>query len=223
MRAHRGFSLIEIALSVLILGILLSSLMVPLVAQVQMRQYDATTRQLEEAREALIGFAAARGRLPRPATSATNGGEVASCATEAACTGFLPWATLGLTKLDPYGKIIRYSVTPAFTSTFTMTTIGTKVIQSRLSGVLTNVATGVPAIVWSHGAANWGTTDTGVAMADNSTTNADEDANNSASMVFICREYSNNASGTGGEFDDVCVVLSVHTLVGRMVSAGKLP
>jgi prepilin-type N-terminal cleavage/methylation domain-containing protein len=71
----RGFSLLEIALALAILAIGLAALAVPLASQVQVRRMDEARRQLAEARDAVLGFAAAHGRMPCPATMATRGHE----------------------------------------------------------------------------------------------------------------------------------------------------
>lgn len=227
-----GFTLIEMAVAVFIIALLLGSILVPLTTQVEQRQISDTQKILDETRDALIGFAVINGRLPRPAASFSNGTErVAACATEADCTGFIPWTVLGTAKLDAWGKIIRYSVTPAYANAaFTLTTAGTKVIQTRLPGppfALANLSTGIPAVVFSHGRSNWGTSDAGVAFPDadvpNTALNVDEDVNVNATTSFIFRSASTNVSGIGGEFDDLFSWVPSTILMNRMIAAGKLP
>src|ERR1035437_9255557 len=88
----RGFTLVELSIVLIIVGLLLSSLMSPMSAQIDQRNYNETQQQINEIREALIGFAVTNGRLPRPATSLADGAEnPAICANDAACTGFVPW------------------------------------------------------------------------------------------------------------------------------------
>ena len=134
-----GFTLVEMAIVLVIIGLLLGGMLMPLSAQMDQRRNSETQKALDEINQALIGFAVANGRFPRPATSATNGAERTTCATEAECAGFIPWATLGVSKLDSWGKIIRYSVTLAFagdvsgTTPFTLTSTGTKTINLETS------------------------------------------------------------------------------------------
>lgn len=220
-----GFTLIELAVVLLILTLLLSSLLVPLSTQVDQSNISTTQKTLEDIKEALVGFAMANGRLPRPAVSATNGAERAVCGSDANCTGFIPWTALGVPKLDAWGKIFHYSVTPAFADApFTLTSSGSKTVQTRdSSGSLVNLATNVPAVVFSSGKKNWGTGDTGNLFADSSTTNADEDSNNAATTTFMSRTITDKTAASGGEFADVVTWLSVNILFNRMVSAGKLP
>ncbi|MGH8639977.1 MAG: type II secretion system protein, partial [Burkholderiales bacterium] len=125
---QRGFTLIELAVVIAVVGLLLGSLMVPLATQVEARQIGEARRILQDAREALNGFAIANGRLPCPASSVSNG--VESPVGGGACTnahdGFLPAATLGIMPadqegfaIDSWGNRIRYAVTNANASAFT--------------------------------------------------------------------------------------------------------
>ena len=222
-----GFTLIEMAIVFLLVTLLLGGMLIPLSTQIEQRRIGETQKALDEIKEALIGYAVVNGRLPRPAQSATNGAERAACgagaAGEANCTGFIPWETLGVRKLDAWGKIVRYSVTPAYAdAAFGFGTAGTKTVQTR-NPALVNLATNAPAVIYSHGNGNWGTGDSGNAFADGSATNADEDSNNGATTSFISRTPTENAAAAGGEFDDVVTWLSPNILFSRMVAAGKLP
>jgi len=132
----RGFTLVEIAIAIFIITLLLGSILVPLTTQVENRNYDNTQRILDQAREALLGFAAANGYFPCPASATSNGQEAVGFNHSAATTcpaavgiagvnnmyyGFLPAATLGFTPVDsngfavdawglsPYNRI-RYAV-----------------------------------------------------------------------------------------------------------------
>jgi len=57
MRQQRGFSLIELAIVLVIVTLLIGGLAVPLSAQIQARRIAETKKTLEEAREAIIGYA----------------------------------------------------------------------------------------------------------------------------------------------------------------------
>ena len=109
-RAIRGFTLLEVLVAMVILAILASGLAIPLAAQLELRRHEATRRQLDEVKEALLGFAAAHGRLPCPASDASRGEESFAAggdSSNGACSnfhdGYLPAATLGLAPLDPEG------------------------------------------------------------------------------------------------------------------------
>jgi prepilin-type N-terminal cleavage/methylation domain-containing protein len=124
---NSGFSLIEVAVVLVIISILLVIVASPLAAQLEARRTEDTRRQLEAINEALIGFAMANGRLPCPSRVVDNGTESlvnplvspvdGICATY---SEFLPAVTLGLTPQDQNGfaidawgisqNRIRYSV-----------------------------------------------------------------------------------------------------------------
>jgi prepilin-type N-terminal cleavage/methylation domain-containing protein len=235
-RAPRGFTLIEMSVVLLIVMLLLGSLLVPLATQVEQRQAAETQKLLQDAKEALIGYAMVNGRLPRPAVSATNGAEKGTaCADAMQCTGFLPWVTLGLPGTDAWADRLRYSVHVQYTSTITFTTptASLKTVKTRDSaGNVVTLAVDVPAVVLSHGANNFGFRDDGLERADSSSTNADEGTNDLAFKCtvatncdddFISRTPSNNTAGTGGEFDDALVWIPTGMLFNRLVAAGRLP
>jgi type II secretory pathway pseudopilin PulG len=118
-----GFSLVEMAMVLLITGILLSGLMVSLGQSTNNARRTTATNQLKIVQEALYGFAQANGRLPCPATNASDGREAVVTVTDGDCTafhGFVPSVTLGLSGnvnnptelllLDAWQNPLRYSV-----------------------------------------------------------------------------------------------------------------
>lgn len=118
----RGFSLVEMAIVLLIIGLLVGGLMGPLGAQMEASRIKDTQNQINNIQDALYGFAAANGRLPCPATIASGGLEDRVPATgqcNAPYTGFVPGSLLGLTPLnvsgfvvDAWGAPIHYAVAP---------------------------------------------------------------------------------------------------------------
>ncbi|NJD33555.1 MAG: type II secretion system protein [Betaproteobacteria bacterium] len=232
--AARGFTLIELAIVMFIVALMLGGMLLPLSAQQDVRARQETEKALSDIRDALTGFAVANGRLPRPAASPTNGAEAGICADDAACNGFVPWAALGSAKLDGWGKLIRYSVTPAFANaTITISTVANRTVQTRDTAGAPVYLVGsascttpnhcAPAVVFSQGKHRWGTTDAGLALTDGSSTNLDEDANEAGPTNYFSRSPSENTATGGGEFDDITLWLSGNTLFNRMVAAGRLP
>jgi prepilin-type N-terminal cleavage/methylation domain-containing protein len=233
----RGFTLIELAVVIAVVGLLLGSIMVPLATQVEARQVGEARRMLRDASEALNGFAIANGRLPCPASSASNGLE--SPVGGGDCThdhnGFLPAATLGLMPtdqdgfaIDPWGNRIRYAVTNSNDSAFTRANgISTQYMVSPPTPDLQVCSTGIGI---SGGKCAAGSASATIAAAvlfslgPNGLaggTGPDEAENQSNDRVFVSRLAGNSASG--GEFDDIVEWLSPHILYNRLVAAGKLP
>lgn len=60
MKRMRGFSLIELAIVLVIVTLLIGGLAVPLTAQIQARRIAETRQTLQEAREAVMGYAMSR-------------------------------------------------------------------------------------------------------------------------------------------------------------------
>lgn len=197
---------------------------------------DKRTRAaLAQAREALIGFAVVNGRLPRPALDDGGGREFdGRCDSEARCTGLLPWVTLGIAPGDGWGKLLRYSVTPAMSAAPIQPTVvfGTKSIVTRRDGRMVRQV-GAPAcsmetqcgaaVVLSHGREHGGISVQGVRQPDTSMTNVDERFNALAVATFIERPLSGDPQASGGEFDDQLVLLPVGILLNRMSLARSLP
>src|SRR6187551_3222642 len=62
IRRRNAFTLLEVLVALVVVALLASGLAMPLAAQLQQRRTEEARRQLEEAKEALLGFAAAHGR-----------------------------------------------------------------------------------------------------------------------------------------------------------------
>ncbi|MGK5050551.1 hypothetical protein [Janthinobacterium sp. RB2P8] len=195
-----------------------------------------TLATLAQAREALLGFAATQGRLPRPAASALDGRErAADCADDAGCSGFLPWVALGVAGVDAWGKLLRYSVTPemARAPIVSSAAIANRVVLTR-DGRGDFVYVGgqeqcdvsaqcLPVVLFSQGKDHHGTAASGVAQTNTARGNLDEAANDSASRSFIARPATENAALPGGAFDDMLTWITLPTLYQRMRAARNLP
>jgi len=72
---QRGFSLVEMAVVMLILGLLLGGLFTSIGQSTDNKRRTDTLNQLALVEEALYGFAQAYGRLPCPSTVASAGVE----------------------------------------------------------------------------------------------------------------------------------------------------
>jgi prepilin-type N-terminal cleavage/methylation domain-containing protein len=107
-RPGAGFTLVELAVTLLIVAVLLGGVLIPLQTQVEIRKIEDTQRILERARDALLGYAAAFGYFPCPADSTSAGREPAAGVDHVlgVCPsyhGFFPAALLGFTPVDAEG------------------------------------------------------------------------------------------------------------------------
>ncbi|MGB8337305.1 MAG: type II secretion system protein [Burkholderiales bacterium] len=222
-----GFTLTEVAIVLLIIGLVAASMLGPLSKQIEQKRISETQKLLDDNRDALLGFAASHGYLPCPAVSATDGTE--GPRSGGVCNnlrGYLPWVVLGTTKSDSWGRLLRYSVTSQFANSAVkppFSAAGAYTIVSSSSPV-TNLATLVPVVILSHGAnGNGATLDNGTPTTNPSSTNVDEQTNLTSTTTFVSRVPTENAAATGGEFDDIVTWISVPILFNRMVTAGQLP
>ena len=121
MKQQSGFTLVELAIVILIMGLILGGLALPLSTQLENGRIQETRELLESAESAVFGFALVNGHLPCPATPGSNG--LASTAGGGCTTqhGFVPATTLGLNGprnddnllLDAWANPVRYSVSAA--------------------------------------------------------------------------------------------------------------
>ncbi len=144
----RGFSLVELAIVLSILGLLSIGALSALRIQTERARHAETRELLADAREALLNFAAVSGRLPCPAPDA--GGLAAgtcSATLNKVIKGHLPWQTLGLISTDPWGQSLRYAVVGGFTASPTLNTKAAITVKPYFSG-----SEALAFIVWSTGA-----------------------------------------------------------------------
>lgn len=148
-----GFTLVELAVTLLIVAILLGSILVPLQTQAENRKIEETQRALEQARDALLGFAASFGYFPCPADAASGGREPLAPATDhvtGVCQqyhGFLPAALLGFTPIDAEGYgIDAWGGAPAHRIRYAISnhTVGGITLPFTRSGGMS--AAGVPSL-----------------------------------------------------------------------------
>ena len=230
-----GFTLVEMAVVLVILALMLGGLLIPISAQMDQQRYTETRKSLEEIKEALMGYALTHGYLPCPAKLSSDGLE---SRTGTSCTnrvGHLPWAELGVGKHDAWNHLFRYSVTPVYSDSDPIKKITISPPMSRDITILTRDSSGaqknfsnlndIPVVIMSMGKNGaWAYSDDGVSVADVSATNIDEDVNgNGNGKIFFSRIYTENKTITGGEFDDIVVWISPNVYINRMVSAGQLP
>lgn len=203
-----GFSLVELAMVLLIVGLLLGGLVPTISSQIEQQRINETRKQLEAIKQALTGFAVVNGRLPCADTDA-DGEEglllPASCNATVATEGFLPWKTLGVAEKDAWEQTWRYRVDRNFSQSFKLTTafsVDNLLVKNNAGADMTSAGERPIAIVYSLG------------------------------KNLVANGQNANYEGTNGiyqsdvpspAFDDIAIWLSRPVLFNRMVKAGKLP
>jgi prepilin-type N-terminal cleavage/methylation domain-containing protein len=227
---NKGFTLVEMAVVLVIMGFLVAGLLVPLSTQIDQRSYTQTQKSLDEIKQALIGYAIINGRLPCPASDTSDGIEDS---VGGVCThpydGFLPAATLGITPTDANGYAldgwssntpnrIRYAVTVANGNAFTtainslsflpnlhVCASGTSITPAACDASVPTLTSDAVAVIFSLGK---NATTGGVSI--------DEAPNVDNNITFVSHEFTTT-------FDDQMTWISYPILVNSLVNAGKLP
>jgi prepilin-type N-terminal cleavage/methylation domain-containing protein len=215
-KSQSGFTLVEMAVVLVIVGLMLGGLLLPLSAQMDQSRVTETRKGLSEIKEALIGYAIVNGRLPCPDND-NDGVENAPCNTVAATGGNLPWVTLGVQGRDPWGRLYQYRVSKFFSVPFSLATGGDLNVYTDKTLAATEGAN-VPAVIFSSGKNGATQPPSGTDELENTTdtTSAKFDKN------FVNHDFASPAAANG-EFDDILVWISPNILMNRMVAAGKLP
>jgi len=217
-RRQRGAALL-ILLTMLLLG--MAAVFVNSFRNNSLGREALALQVMGETREALIGYAVLHGRLPRPSANSASGLEdVNACVSEKQCTGYLPWATLGLAPTYARGKPLRYSVTPAFSfpSTRLRYAIPTKTVSGREGSRLVEVEGRLPCALTVP-------CSPAVIIASGKYQGRggiDQQANDDAVANFIKRAASDQDQKDGGAFDDLVLWISYDQLMRRASVSGGL-
>ena len=238
MKKQAGFTLVEIAIVLVIFGLVLSALLLPLRAQREQAFLAQTDTALDVARQALLGFAQRNGRLPCPATNlgtaafpddtGTSNPNVSGPCNQ--LVGFLPAATLGIQPadaqgfaLDGWNNRIRYAVTNANTSAFTtnnaMNTLGLVALTPDLRVCATSTAASCTAAIHLSNQAVVVVYSTGASFRLGAG-GADENENLDNNNIFV--SHNSRENDVNGEFDHIVTWISPYVLYNAMIQAGQL-
>lgn len=246
-----GFTLIELAVVLFILGLLLSSFLTPLATSLEQRDREETSKMLEEIRESLLGYALVHGHLPCPDCSAA-GGNCAGGATVndgiedgenggtgvspragnfnacAVVEGNLPWVTLDVSEIDAWGNRFIYRVTDDYADD----------VDGTDAGSCPNPAAGISFCLDSA------QDDGDIDINDDAGNTVAQDVpaivvsvGNNSSVAFAdlsANEQENQDSDSnfvsgdyiktaGSELDDLVIWISPASLMYEMVRAERLP
>jgi len=227
-RREGGFTLIEIAIALVILGLLLTGLLGPLSTRVEQAERQKTSELMDELKDALLGYAATYGFLPCPSTqpdptNANYGLADVSCPGAATADGYLPWRTLGISATDAWGglriqatdpwvgywryRVDRNFVGPTLITLTTPFSVDALSVLDPIGTPLTGTPPAPPAelpvaIVFSAG---------GNRVPDGE--NADYEATNGVYQ----------GGGYSATFDDITIWIGRPLLFNRMIAAGRLP
>ncbi len=228
-RNSAGFTLLEVSIVLLIVGLLLGSVMQPMGAGLAERQRRQTLEQLVEIREALIGYASVYHRLPCPISSG-NGSEEPQLPEQDCLTahGYVPAAALGITGrydssgllTDSWGAPIQYHVTLSdsdsngladFTTVGEMRRVGMHNLKPEYEICSASScdqlrANRVPVVLLSTGRMITGS--------------VDESENQDSDTRFVSRDIDLVGDD---QFDDIVIWLSGNVLLTRLLQAHVLP
>ncbi len=206
-----GFSLVELAIVLVIIGLLLGAAVIPLSSQMERNRRNETRQQIEDIVDALIGYAVINKHLPCPDFNG-NGLDDDHCAGGPGrfYSGPLPGAALGVKTRDAWGRPLTYVVNGAFTATLQLSSSGTGSgrlgIAERPGCGSRRVADDVPAILLSTAKQRY--------PSRLERENVDHD------NCFVTTGYSLR---TGAEFDDLLGWVSRQILIDRLAASGQLP
>jgi prepilin-type N-terminal cleavage/methylation domain-containing protein len=225
-----GFSLLEIAIALVILSLMMGWLMTPLRVQYALQKYQQTEQRLQATQQALLGHALIHHYLPCPDNDNPPDGWENVLANQSCVhdEGVLPWAQLGLVATDAWGRYFRYRADSTFTHHAQWFSVPAAESASNIqvsgdAGAVTSVPSRPAVIVLSHGENGLGgiqSVSGGQASAMALPVHADEQENADGDLVFVDKAQQQTGNAV---FDDRLIMLSPKVLIQQMVQAQRLP
>ncbi|MBF0433938.1 MAG: type II secretion system protein [Magnetococcales bacterium] len=170
LSCRRGFTLIEMALMLVVAGTLMLGAVAAIRSQSKKTLLEKNHQAMREIEGALLGFMAVKGHLPcpdwfDPVTNKADGDEDRDLSVndngpcinslDGQQLGLLPWRTLGISPMDKWGNFYTYRVSSAYTvaGAHTLSSNGDMTFYSENGVALVN---GIPVMVVSHGPNGFG-------------------------------------------------------------------
>ena len=245
MKVQQGFTLIELAIVLVIVTILVGGLAMPLSAQIQARRIAETRKAMQAIHDTLIGYALShtvtvtvdgvnttRHYLPCPDTNNDGLEEPRTSGTCPTVRGGLPWITLGVQGDDAWGNRYTYAVSTSFSNDggFISTPMGSATpanlnIFSSASCAAPAVMASIPAVWVSHGPEGRGALNMngGTPLTPTSVAPDERQNLNVASGSPTCANTSFVSHNPTDDFDDLVMWLSRNELFNRVCPSGGCP
>jgi len=239
-KTNAGFTLVEIAVVLVIVGILVGSFIGTFSERIDKTKIDNTKQQLNDIKKLLKAYAYsgnAEPYLPCPDTSTPPDGS--EDRTNGVCNagntvGILPYETLGMGNSDAWGMRYRYWVSSNYSTNtsdtgLSLTTPDTgATINTRVGDATRKIVKNAVVVIFSHGKNNLGATSTdGInqpSIPSFGNGHDDEIENIDTNATFMSRPPSvEGSAAVGGIYDDILVWMGSFELKAAMVEAGKLP
>lgn len=244
-----GFTLIEMAVALVVVTLLLGGLLLPLATQMEQQRLRDAERAEALILEALMGYAMANGSLPCPDTDGNPDGlenRVAGSPVELSdppnwsqvpqnCTayqGTLPYQTLGVAGVDPWDSLYLYRVTEAFAQRQEIHDApsgGGNLVRVTSFGLDSDGDLNICATAACAASAKLADSAAAVVVSLGKNRGQcatppcpDESENTDGDKNYVSRTTAPPGS-LAGEFDDVVTWLSPNVLKARMVAAERLP
>ncbi|MCK4834005.1 MAG: type II secretion system protein [Gammaproteobacteria bacterium] len=238
-KINAGFTLIEIAVVLVIIGVLIGSFIGTFTDRIDTTRRANTQQELEEIKRVLMAFAFSRPNpfLPCPDTDIPPDGDenrAGGVCTAAGAVGVLPWKTIGVGYDDAWGTRYSYWVNDNYANDpagFLLTTgdnAGSARIDTRIGNATEEILDNAVAVIFSRGKNGLGgigvdgvNRDVIPAVGNN---HDDENENVDGDTLFYSRaETEEGAAVAGGIYDDILVWINSFELKAKMVEAGVLP
>lgn len=232
-RRLAGFTLAEMAIVTLLIGIALTLGVGMLKAQMDNAATSTTQKKQETIKNALVAYLRTNWRLPCPDTKFVAGFDgIETPVGGGACTlanfGVLPYATLLLPRemaMDGWGNYMSYSVSgPAWTTTTTFNPngVGALTVNTHPPVVALTLTSNAVAVIISHGKNGSGAYTLSTGSRNSMPITLDELANTTVAGPYFKREYTDSPAAPGGAFDDIVTFIQADDLLTPLRNDGSL-